>query len=70
MLDQRGLADARLSVHKQHAAVTGARGRQHPLEHLAFTPAAEQLRSGQPDDSGSSPHLPDSMTELEARVTD
>ena len=42
VLEQRGLADARLAVHHQHAAVAVARGVQQPLEHRALALPAEQ----------------------------
>ena len=48
VLQQRGLADARLSVHHQDPAVPAARGLQQPFEHLALRLPAEQLRSRRP----------------------
>jgi hypothetical protein len=42
VLQQGGLADARLSVHHQDPAVPAAGGLQQPFEHLALTLPAEQ----------------------------
>ena len=42
MLQQRGLADARLAIHHQDAPVPAARGLQQPVERLALAFAAEQ----------------------------
>ena len=50
VLQQRGLADARLAVHHQDPAVPAARGLQQPVEHLALALPAEQLRSRRPGD--------------------
>ena len=56
VLEQRGLADARLAVDHQHAAVTVARGLEQPLEHVALALPAEQLLAGCPrDHPGSMP---------------
>jgi hypothetical protein len=50
MVEQRGLADARLAVHREHAAVTLARRLQHAAEHLALALPTEQLHTGSPRD--------------------
>src|SRR5262249_18946302 len=42
IVQERGLADARLAVQHQRAAVSAARGLQQPFEHLALTLPAEQ----------------------------
>jgi hypothetical protein len=39
IIEQRGLADARLAVHRQHAAAAVARRLQHAVEHVAFRAA-------------------------------
>ena len=41
VLEQRGLADARLSVHHQHAATPAAYAGQQPVEYLALALPAE-----------------------------
>ena len=47
VLEQGGLADARVAVHDQDAAVPAARGVQQPVEHLALAlPAEQPLRRG------------------------
>jgi hypothetical protein len=47
-IEQRGLPDARLSMHRHHPAVAIARGIQQAAEHLVLTLAAEQLGSRRP----------------------
>jgi hypothetical protein len=42
-VQQRGLADARLTVHHQDTAFAAARGSQHAVEHLPLALSAEQL---------------------------
>jgi hypothetical protein len=45
VLEQRGLADARLSVHHQDAAVPAACRLEEPVERLALAAASEQMLS-------------------------
>lgn len=50
IVEQCGLADARLAVHREHAAVAVARRLQHAIEHVAVALPSEQLHRGCPDD--------------------
>jgi hypothetical protein len=73
VLEQRGLADARLAAQHQHPALARTHPRHEPLQHLAFAPTTDQTRrrglrdvhgdvplSGSRDrDPGSSPFLED-----------
>ena len=47
-LEQRGLADAGLSVHDQDPAVAAARSLEQAAEHLALAVSADQLASRRP----------------------
>jgi hypothetical protein len=49
ILEQRGLADARLAVHHQDAAVRRARGVKQPVERGALALASEQVLSRDPN---------------------
>jgi hypothetical protein len=58
-LEQCGLADARLAVDRQYAAVAVARGLQHAVEHRVLALSAEQLPRLRPHDHlGSMPPSP------------
>jgi hypothetical protein len=46
ILEQGGLADARLALQHQHAPASAAHAGQQPVERLAFTPPTEQLATG------------------------
>jgi len=48
VLEQRGLADARLAVHDQDTAAPAARGLQQPVEHRELALTAEQPLPRQP----------------------
>lgn len=45
VLEHRGLADARLSVHHQDAAVPAARGLEQPVEHGTLAVSSDQVLS-------------------------
>jgi hypothetical protein len=49
VLEERGLADARLSMHHQDAAVRGARGLEQPVERGALALPSEQVLSRDPN---------------------
>jgi hypothetical protein len=73
VLQQRGLADARLSVHDQDPAVPAPGGLQQPSEHLALRLPAEQLRSRRPhhpDPCRCSAHVSSQQLELGSRTTE
>ena len=69
VLEQRGLADARLSVQHQDAAAAVARGLEQPVEHLALALAAEQVLSRPASRWRLCAHAP-SMPEQHTRVAD
>jgi 8-hydroxy-5-deazaflavin:NADPH oxidoreductase len=54
IVEQRGLADARLAVHRQHAALPVARRLEHAVEHVALALPSEQLHRGCPGDHAES----------------
>ena len=49
VLEQRGLADARLSMHHQDAAVPAARGLDQPVEHGTLALPSDQVLSRDPN---------------------
>jgi len=57
ILEQRGLANPRLSTHHQDAAVTAASSVQQPVERPTLALPTEQLQARQPDRCARSAHL-------------
>jgi len=59
IVQERTLADARLSMHDQHVAVPVARGFEQAVERLALTFAPKEVSFWQPDTGRCCVHLAD-----------